>query len=127
MLRKKCLFICLSIYHLHESLLWNYYAKNFTRHYIKVFIFKRVHNSVGKIGGEKSLNSPLDFSVISKYHFLLLTWGVTSKKGFLELIPDIVPLTASRGTKNASVYLCDLEKKKGKKTKTNKNLLIITP
>lgn len=48
-------------------------AKNFTRHYIKVFIFKRVHNSVGKIGGEKYMNSPVDFSATSEYHSMLLT------------------------------------------------------
>lgn len=62
-----------SMYHAQEFTVKSLCAKNFTRHYIKVFIFKRVHNSVGKIGGEKYLNSPVDFPVISKYHSMSLT------------------------------------------------------
>lgn len=68
------------------------------KHYIKVFIFKRVHNSVGKMGGEKYLNSPVDFPVIIKYHSMSLI-RITPRE-FFELIPDIVPFTASGGTKD---------------------------
>lgn len=77
------------------------------------------HNFISKVSDEKSLNSsPTFYIVISKYHLLLLIAVVTLKRRFLELIPNIVRLTASGGTKDASVYLCD----KHNTTKQNKTL-----
>lgn len=88
--------------------------KFYHKQYKSIYLW-RIHNFISKVSDEKSLNSSTFYIVISKYHLFLLIAVVTLKRKFLELIPNIVELTASGGTKDASVYLCD----KRNKTKQN--------